>query len=143
MLHASFSSTPVQGNRTLALLSNMFNLAELWGYRPSYSNPCRHVKRYTEWKRRRVMQGGEAVAIASALQFYAASRPQAVAFIYLLILSGARKGEIAKATWGMVEGTTLRLPDSKTGAKAADRYYFANLQGFSLIVLLPFRGRSS
>jgi integrase len=26
----------------------MFNLAEVWGYRPDGSNPCRHVQKYTE-----------------------------------------------------------------------------------------------
>ena len=36
----------VNANRMLSLLSKMLNLAELWGYRPDGSNPCRHVKKY-------------------------------------------------------------------------------------------------
>jgi len=40
-----------------------------------------------------------------------------VAFIYLLILSGARKGEIAAARPEWLDGDVLRLPDSKTGEK--------------------------
>ncbi|MEG6992955.1 integrase, partial [Pseudomonas aeruginosa] len=37
-----------QANRVLACLRKMFNLAELWGYRPDGSNPCRHVSKYPE-----------------------------------------------------------------------------------------------
>ena len=35
----------------------------------------------------------------------------------LLILTGARCGEIAMARWDWLDGNVLRLPDSKTGAK--------------------------
>ena len=42
-------------NRTLGVLSKMFNLAELWGLRPDGSNPCLHVKRYKEKKRERFL----------------------------------------------------------------------------------------
>ena len=33
----------------------MFSLAEVWGWRPDGSNPCRHVKRYKERKRERFL----------------------------------------------------------------------------------------
>jgi hypothetical protein len=35
--------SPSQANRVLACIRKMFNLAELWGYRPDGSNPCRHI----------------------------------------------------------------------------------------------------
>ncbi len=44
----ALSDRPIIANRTLALLRKMFNLAELWGYRPDGSNPCRHVQKYQE-----------------------------------------------------------------------------------------------
>jgi len=40
--------SPLQANRILSCLRKMFNLAELWGYRPDDSNPCRHVPKYPE-----------------------------------------------------------------------------------------------
>ena len=42
-LHHKFRHKPYQANRTLGVLSKMFNLAEIWGLRSDGSNPCRHV----------------------------------------------------------------------------------------------------
>src|SRR5690606_41423901 len=39
---------PTQANRVLSLVRKMFNLAELLGYRPAGSPPCRHVPKYPE-----------------------------------------------------------------------------------------------
>ena len=54
-LHHDLRDTPYQANRTLGVLSKMFNLAELWDLRPDGSNPCRHVKRFREEKRERFL----------------------------------------------------------------------------------------
>lgn len=132
-LHSSMAETPTQANRYLALLSKMFNLAELWRMRPPHTNPCRHVQRYREEKRRRKMTTGEAAAIAQALGEHAETAKEAVAFIYLLILSGARKGEIAAIQPEWLEGNVLRLPDSKTG----ERFIFLPPQAMVIIEKLP------
>ena len=103
----------VQANRVLALASTMFS----FGVRPMEwmtSNPAQGVRRNREAKRRRYMQGGEAFAVAERLRIEAEKSPASVAFIYLLILTGARKGEIAGATWDMVRGNRLVLDDHKT-----------------------------
>ena len=34
---------PTEANKTFGVLRKMFNLAEVWGYRPDGTNPCRHV----------------------------------------------------------------------------------------------------
>lgn len=47
-LHHRFRDKPYQANRTLGVLSKMFNLAEIRGLRPDGSNPCRHVPKYRE-----------------------------------------------------------------------------------------------
>lgn len=107
---------PVQANRALVLLSTLFNfgVAPLeWCDR----NPCKKVPRFKEAPRRRYATVEEVVAIAAALERRKATEPRSVAFLYLLILTGARKGEIAAATPAMLDGSVLRLPDSKTGAK--------------------------
>ena len=49
-LHHGLRKTPYQANRTLGVLSKMFDLAEMWGLRPDGSNPCLHVKRFKEEK---------------------------------------------------------------------------------------------
>ena len=56
-LHHDLRHIPYQANRTLGVLGKIFNLAELWGLRPDGSNPCRHVKRYSEEKRERFQIG--------------------------------------------------------------------------------------
>jgi integrase len=67
------------------------------------------------------MSGAEAPVIASLLASQEAIRPKAVAFIYLLILSGARPSELAQARPEWIEprevGGVLKLPDSKTGER--------------------------
>lgn len=118
-LHKAISAdAPVQANRVIALMSKLLNLAELWKYRPLNSNPCKLIQRNTERARRRYMKGEEAAKLAEILHREEASNPESVAFLYLLILSGARKGEIAAARWDWLEGNVLRLPDSKTGARS-------------------------
>ena len=96
-LHRSMAKTPVHANRVLALLSRMFTLAERWEYRPQRTTPTRHVERYRENKRRRIMSPVEAAAIAAGLRKHAIVRPEAVLFIHLLVLTGARCGEVAAA----------------------------------------------
>ncbi len=132
-LHKSMAHVPYLANRVQALLSKMFNLAERWGYRPAHSNPCRHVARYKEAKRERYMARGEAQAVAEALARHEERHPQAVAFLYLLILTGARCGEIAMARWDWLDGNVLRLPDSKTGAKPV----FLPPQALAVVEKLP------
>jgi integrase len=66
-LHHSMRVTPGAANRTLALLSKMFNLAEKWGLRPDGSNPCRHVERYRERKFERFLSNEELARLGIAL----------------------------------------------------------------------------
>ena len=67
-LHHDLRGRPYQANRTLAVLSKMFNLAELWGMRPDGSNPCRHVKRFKEEKRERFLSDAEYQCLGAALR---------------------------------------------------------------------------
>lgn len=58
-LHHSLQHFPVAANRIYSLLSKVFNLAELWGYRPNHSNTCLHIKKYSENKRGRFLRQDE------------------------------------------------------------------------------------
>ena len=42
---------PADANRTFSVMRKMFNLAEVWGYRPDGTNPCRHVPMYPNGRR--------------------------------------------------------------------------------------------
>jgi integrase len=97
------------------------------------SNPCKLVQRTRESARRRHMLADEAPKIAAALRRHEPTAAASVAFIWLLILSGARCGEIAAARWEWIEGNVLRLPDSKTGA----RTLFLPSQVMELLARLP------
>jgi len=119
-LHASLAKTPILANRVVQHASKLFNLCEIpWKLRtPTQGNPCRGIERFPEKKRRRYMSPDEAQKIAAALDKYKAEFPAGVAYVYLLILTGTRRGEIWDARWEWLDGNVLRLPDSKTGAKS-------------------------
>lgn len=119
-LHHELRKTPYQANRAVATLSKIFNLAEEWGLRPDGSNPCRHIRKYSEVKRERYLSLDELKALGDVLAEAERTRsePQPVINAFrLLILTGARMGEIQKLRWEHVRGNVLALPDSKTGAK--------------------------
>src|SRR3546814_2247285 len=46
---------PTEANKTFGVLRKMFNLAEVWGYRPDGTNPCRHVPMYPPGKETRLI----------------------------------------------------------------------------------------
>ena len=66
-LHYAMRSTPVMANRTLDLLSRMFNMAESWGLLPEGSNPCRGQTKYREQPRERFLTGAEFRRLGHAL----------------------------------------------------------------------------
>jgi integrase len=117
-LHHANRAAPYQANRVLAVLSKMFNLAERWGLRPDGSNPCRHVEKFAERKRERMLSPTELARLGDALAADEGS-PYAVAAVKLLVFTGARLGEVLGLRWEWIdfERGEARLPDSKTGAK--------------------------
>lgn len=119
-LHHKHRDTPYQANRTLGVLSKLFNLAEVWNLRPDGSNPCRHVKKYREEKRERFLSPDELNRLSMALNDAERDGSEGVHFIAairLLILTGCRLGEIQTLKWSYIQPGYLALPDSKTGAK--------------------------
>jgi hypothetical protein len=60
-------ATPTTANRVVALLSKMFALAEEWGWRPGASNPCRHIKKFEEASRERLLTADELRRLGDAL----------------------------------------------------------------------------
>ncbi|MFA3919687.1 tyrosine-type recombinase/integrase [Ruegeria hyattellae] len=119
-LHHKFRDKPYQANRTLGVLSKMFNLAEIWGLRPDGSNPCRHVPKYREVKRERFLSQHELQRLGQVLaevERNGTETPFVVAAFRLLILTGCRLGEIQTLKWEYITPHGMELPDSKTGAR--------------------------
>lgn len=119
-LHHDLSVTPgrTQANKVLAILSKLFSWAEKHGLRPTGPNPCRHVRKHPEKKRERYLSADELAALSKALKA-TDQNVYVVAAIRLLLFTGARLNEILTARWDWVntQRGTIRLPDSKTGAK--------------------------
>jgi integrase len=91
--------SPYQANRTIALASKMFSLAIRWGMRET--NPAKGIERNTEYGRRRYLSPDELARLVAAL----AKHPdkQAANAIRLLLLTGARRGEVLAARWGDID----------------------------------------
>ncbi len=94
-LHASLKATPYRANRVLALLSKMFSLAIEWEWRAD--NPARGVPRFHEDRRERWLTVEEMQRFSEALDAY--DDQNASNALRLLLLTGAREGEVLKADW--------------------------------------------
>jgi len=120
-VHAALAKTPYQANRVLSVLSTVFNYAEKRQLRADHTNPCRHVEKYPEKKKRRYITDDEARRLAAVLAKYQTTNQRAVAFIRVLLFTGARPEEISRARPEWLresgKGWVLDLPDSKTGAR--------------------------
>lgn len=124
-LHRRISArAPTHANRVLALVSRLFSLAVRWGMRSD--NPVRGIERNAETKRHRYLTGAELERLTAAL---AKLRDQGAAnAVRLLLLTGARRGELLAAKWADIDliggvwvkpgattkqGTLHRVPLSK------------------------------
>jgi integrase len=84
-----------RANRVIALLSCMFGMAIKWRMRTD--NPCRGIERNDEAKRKRYLTTAELNRLSAALSKHV---DQDVAdIIRLLLLTGARSGEVLSARW--------------------------------------------
>ena len=76
-----------------------FNLAIRWNW--CERNPASGVRRNPEDKRSRYLNKNEIAALVQALNDH--SEPMSVNAIKLLMLTGARRGEVLGATWAMFD----------------------------------------
>ena len=77
------------------LMSKMFYLAIRWGMRET--NPAKGLERNIEHHRRRYLSGEELGRLVKALAEY--PDRQAADIVRLLLLTGARRGEVLSARW--------------------------------------------
>jgi len=119
-LHLDLQHIPCQANRSVLVLSKLFNLCEQWGLREQGKNPCRHIQFYKENKRNRFLDKDELQRLWQALD---TAKNERIASLYavnaykLLILTGCRLSEIRTMKWSFIRGNHVEFPDTKTGYK--------------------------
>ena len=113
------ADVPTMRNRTLALVSRLFTLAEHWEWRAQRSNPARGVDRAREDARDRVLSPSEFGRLADALEGLDTAQPSAAAAIRVAAMSGMRISEVLSLSWDGVDIETGRaiLTRTKTGRR--------------------------
>ena len=130
-------TAPGGANHALALLRQLLNHAVACGH--IETNPARGVKRNPRPKLTRFLSLDELRRLHDALDDLARTRAsfsQQADVIRLLLLTGCRKGEIVTLRWRDVDGDTLHLNDSKTGA----RRVFLNVPARAILRRQPSAG---
>lgn len=126
-IHRALKATPYEANRNAALLSRMFELAVRWQWRPD--NPVKGLERYHEEKRERFLSSDEIARLSEALRQYEAEATREgeaagnANAIRLLMLTGARRGEVLSARWDQfdLKGGAWTKPSSHTKQKKEHR----------------------
>jgi integrase len=90
---------PVRANRCVSALSKMFALAVRWHMRPD--NPVRGVARTHEERRERYLGPAELPALIAAINEH--GDRQAANIFRMLLLTGARRGEVLGAQWNQFD----------------------------------------
>jgi integrase len=113
------ASGPYAANRVAALASKMFALSTRWGMRAD--NPAKGIERNHEERRYRYLTGDELRRLTEALA--ACPSQQAANAVRLLLLTGARRGEVLAATWHQfdLEAGIWIKPSSHTKQKREHR----------------------
>ena len=108
---------PGSANRALPALSVVMRMAEVWGYRPHNSNPCKNTRRYRMPAKERFLTAEEMARLNAVLtrgEFYC---PHIVTVIRLLMLTGCRLGEVLSLEWDWIRAKRIHLPDSNSGPR--------------------------
>ena len=110
---------PVRANRLAALLSKMFSLAIKWELRTD--NPAKGIERNPENRRERYLSPVEIARLSAALTAHPEQASANV--VRLLLLTGARRGEMFAATWEQfdIEAGVWTKPSAHTKQKKEHR----------------------
>lgn len=160
-LHSALQATPYRANRVLALLRKMFNFAISdnegeWGIA---KNPATGVQKFQEAKRERWLSEDELKRLSTAMDCYPDKRAalaevsekqrlflrkeaqRAVNSIRLIMVTGARKGEVLLATWSQfdLERGVWTKPSHSTKQKRVEHVPL-NDQAIDFLKSLPREG---
>lgn len=124
-LHFDVSGrSPYTSNKCLSILKAMFNLAITFSY--IENNPAFNIGKNREIKRKRYLTNDELVEVTEQLNLLSKNKrhKQGCDFIWMLIYTGARVGEIKNAKWSDIKGNALIIKDHKTDNLGDDRIIF-------------------
>lgn len=119
-LMEKLSYKPTEANKAFSILRKMFNLAEVWGYRPDGSNPCRHIQLFPAGKSTHLISDEDMGKLFRQLDKIEAEGLENYVIplaIRLQFEFAGRRGEIVPLEWEWVDLENRRVvwPDSKTG----------------------------
>ena len=131
------ATAPYQANRTLGVLSSMWNLADEWGFVAEGSpNPAKMSKKlkFRGKRRERPITSEEKPRLLAAID--AEPDPYIRVFFTVLLLTGLRKNELLEAKRADLDPQrqTLRLPDTKAGKP---RHKWLPSAAVDLLLTLP------
>lgn len=142
-IHTGLKATPYQANRVVDDLATLFDYAERpkVAERAPGTNPCGYVERYTELKRKVFAKPEDIAKVGPALIRWAEERPAEVAFIYIMIFSGARPSEVERFAWPQLERVgeagVIRMHGKTTDVTGEQRDVFLPPQAMRVIDRLP------
>lgn len=102
-------------------------------------NPATFVKKNKEEKRERYLSQLELNNLVNELNARAKSTdyPNSIKFIWLCILTGARKGELGKAKWSDLHINKIILKEHKTDKDGKPRVIYLSNQALNIINSIP------
>ncbi|SDG17385.1 tyrosine-type recombinase/integrase [Thalassobaculum litoreum] len=116
--------TPVRANRVIEVFRKALNLAIRWQWRSD--NPATGIRKNPEHKRERYLSLDEIARLNKAL----ADHPEQTSTdaIRLLMLTGARRGEVLNATWDMfdLDAGVWTMPSAHTKQRRLHRVPLAD-----------------
>src|SRR6185437_4111018 len=104
-LHVAMADRPVHANRAVSYLASVLSVAIDQGLIPE-PNPAHGIRDYPEHHRERYLTQEEQERLWKAIP----STPEGH-LMRVMLLTGARPGELQYARWEWLNGNLLRLPD--------------------------------
>jgi integrase len=119
-LMEKLSYKQTEANKVFSVLRKMFNMAEVWGYRPDGTNPCRHVPMFPAGKSTHLISDEEMGDLFRRLDKIESEGLENYVIplgIRLQFEFAGRRSEIIALEWNWVDLQNRRVvwPDSKTG----------------------------
>lgn len=119
-LMEKLSYKQTEANKVFSVLRKMFNMAEVWGYRPDGTNPCRHVPMFPGGKSTHLISDEEMGDLFRRLDKIESEGLENYVIplgIRLQFEFAGRRSEIIALEWNWVDLQNRRVvwPDSKTG----------------------------
>jgi integrase len=115
--HRDVTAQTSSARMALSTLSGLMLYAEDHGLRPCGSNPCRGLRKKAKGHRGRHLPPGSVRRLWEALDRLQPRMPDYCDAVSLLLLTGARRGEILGLTWDLIAGPRAVLEDSKNGPR--------------------------